>query len=71
MSARVGGTTLTLLADGFMVGVPPPARDGWWMTRHLGFARPNEGAQLVRRIDRDVPMPVGVLALKRVVKVPV
>lgn len=70
-SARVGGTSLTLLADGFTVGTAPPARDGWWMTRHLGFARPDEGAQLVRRIDREVPMPVGVLALKRVVKVPV
>jgi hypothetical protein len=70
-SARVGGQALTLLNDGFTPGAPPAAWDGWWMTRHLGFARPNEGAQLTRRIDREVPMPVGVLALKRVVVVPV
>lgn len=68
-SARVSANALTLLVDGLDASAAPASRDGWWMTRHLGFARPNEPAPLTRRIDRDVPMPTGVLSLKRLLQV--
>ena len=66
---RVSANALTLLVDGLDASAAPASRDGWWMTRHLGFARPNEPAPLTRRIDRDVPMPTGVLSLKRLLQV--
>lgn len=64
-AARIGGSELTLLADGFAIGVAPPLRDGWWHAGHLGWARRGSDAQIIRRIDRDIPMPVGVLAMRR------
>jgi hypothetical protein len=64
-TARVGGSTLTLLVDGFAVGTVAAPRTGWWRTTHLGASRTDDGEAMQRVIDRDVPMPVGILALER------
>jgi len=65
-SARMRGGALVLAADGFAIGAVPAAADGWWRCAHLGIARRTDGdALLRRRIEREVPMPCGVLAMKR------
>lgn len=68
-SAAVQGETLQLLRDGFAIGVAPDPLTGWWWASLLGFARRGEEARLSPRITRAVPMPVGVLAIKREVTV--
>lgn len=68
-AVAIEGDALVLQADGLTVGGVPPAAERWWRTRHLGWARPNgESPPAARRITRNVPLPVTVLAMKREVR---
>jgi hypothetical protein len=69
VSASVNAENLTLTMDGFEIDVVPTPLDGWWWAPMLGFARRGDDRQLTPRITRQVPMPIGVLAIKREVKV--
>lgn len=69
VSATINAENLVLTHDGFAIDVVPTPRDGWWWAPMLGFARRGDDAQLTPRITRQVPMPIGVLAIKREVKV--
>lgn len=64
-SCSIDGTELVLQNDGFALGSAPEPRDGWWHATHLGWARRGDDSRIIRRISRQVPMPVGVLALRR------
>jgi len=64
-SACIGAVQFTLRQADFLIEDTAPSADGWWSIPVLGYARRGDQTQLTPRIGRCVPMPVGVLALRR------
>jgi hypothetical protein len=63
-ACAVDGTSLMLLTgEG---GTVPTTYSGWWRTKHLGWSRLHQGEEPpVLSLTRDLPLPCGVLALRR------
>jgi hypothetical protein len=59
-AAKVGPDRLLLLVDDFDPEAPPPAWQGWWWVKQLGW---DTDPQLI--VTRDVPMPTGILSMVR------
>lgn len=68
-SAKMGPSILSLLPGGFVPGVVQPPSYRWQKFTHLGLAQHEDSRQLTIAIERDVPMPTGVVGLKREVSV--
>jgi hypothetical protein len=64
-AASIADVRLVLLGQEYQPGEAPAAFDGWWTVTLAGFARRDDPAALCPRIGRSVPMPVGVLAMRR------
>jgi len=64
-SVEIGAEILRLLSDGFEIGVTPTPYDGWFHAKQLGWDRRGEEARIAPRITRDIPMPLGILAIRR------
>jgi len=65
-AAMVAGKRLMLLNDGFNPSATPPEFDGWWKARVLGWS----WGSVQPVIERNVPLPTGVLSMLREVAIP-